>query len=238
MRVSVRGVSMQTDIGQGRAAATRVGMIETAERLFAERGVNGVSLREIGAQAGQRNTAAARYHFGSKQALVDEIFRYRMEPINERRLAFLEALDAAGRGHELRGLVEAFLRPLADVLGEPGRPSWYLRFCVQAGLLEGIATTDLAREEWTRAVHIVRTRLLDLLGDIPGPLRAERWVLLAGYVGQALAGRETLLQDQRSTTLTDRDVFLSHLVDTAVALVSAPVSPATEVAVQRPWRAP
>ncbi|UGQ14758.1 TetR family transcriptional regulator [Yinghuangia sp. ASG 101] len=213
--------------GSTRGAAARLGMIEVAERLFAERGVHGVSLREIGAQAGQRNTAAARYHFGSKEALVDAVFKHRMEPINERRLAYLGRLDAAGRGHDLRGLVEAFLHPLAETLGTPGKPSWYVRFCVNAGLLEGIAVADLSAEEYTRGAAIVRDRLLTLFDDLPAPLRHDRWTLLAGYVGQTLAAREAFQQYGRADRLTARPVFLSHLLDTAVALAAAPVSPAT-----------
>jgi AcrR family transcriptional regulator len=233
-------MSVETVAGNGRGAAARLGMIEVAERLFAERGVNGVSLREIGTQAGQRNTAAARYHFGSKEALVDAVFRHRMEPINARRLAYLDNLDRAGRGHELRGLVEAFLHPLAETLGEPGRPSWYLRFCVSAGLLEGITIADLSREEWTRGVHIVRTRVIAQLGHLPHPLPTERWELLAGYLGHALATRETLIQysSGRAARLTPRAAYLSDLVDTAVALVSAPVSADTAAHLPHDRRTP
>ncbi|WP_284701861.1 TetR/AcrR family transcriptional regulator [Yinghuangia soli] len=229
-------MTVETAANPGRGAAARLSMIEVAERLFAERGVNGVSLREIGTQAGQRNTAAARYHFGSKEALVDAVFRFRMEPVNERRLAMLAELDRTGRGTELRGLVEAFLMPLAETLGEPGRPSWYLRFCINAGLLEGIAATDLAREEWTAGVHTVRTRIDAQLGHLPPPLRADRWGLLAGYLAHALANRETFIQYGRAGGLTPRPAFLSHLVDTAVALVAAPVSP--ETAARLPRRTP
>lgn len=224
-------------VGSGRGAAARLGMIEVAERLFAERGVNGVSLREIGTQAGQRNTAAARYHFGSKEALVDAIFRYRMEPINNRRLAFLDELDRDGRGHDLRALVEAYIYPLAEAVGDPGRPTWYLRFSMNAGLLEGIAATDLGREAWTRGVHVVRTRLAALFTAGPDPLPAElvddRWSRLAGYVAHVLANRETLIQYGRATTLTDRQVFLSDLTDTAVALAAAPSSAETRAALHR-----
>ena len=49
----------------------------------------------------------------------------------------LAELDAAGRGNEFRSLTEAFLYPLAEMLGEPGRPSWYLRFCIHAAYVEG-----------------------------------------------------------------------------------------------------
>src|ERR1700709_1181173 len=108
--------------------ATTTRLMETAERLFAERGVHGVSLREIGAEAGQRNTGAVRYHYGTKEQLVSAVFEYRMVRINERRLAILARLEREGRALEMRGLAEAFLVPLAEMLGEPGRPSWYLRF--------------------------------------------------------------------------------------------------------------
>lgn len=218
--------------GAARGTAARLAMIEVAERLFAERGVHGVSLREIGAQAGQRNTAAARYHFGSKEALVDAVFKHRMEPINARRLAYLDDLDAAGRGHEVRGLVEAFLYPLADTLGTPENPSWYVRFCVGAGLLEGIAIADLSAEDYTRGAAIVQERLLALFADLPPALRHDRWTLLAGYLGQTLAAREAFQQYGRADRLTARPVFLSHLVDTAVALATAPVSPATATALR------
>jgi AcrR family transcriptional regulator len=211
-----------------RGAGARLLMIEAAERLFAERGINGVSLREIGAQAGQRNTAAARYHFGSKEALVDAVFRHRMEPVNARRLAMLDELAEAGRDHEIRGLVEAFLYPLADTLGEPGKPSWYLRFCVHAGFVEGTAVHDLAREEWTRGVYTVRERLLDLNAGLPPRVRDDRWVLLSSYLTHALADREMAIHYPGSRPTTDRAVFLAGLIDTAIALFLAPVSAETE----------
>ena len=204
-------------------------LIETAERLFAERGVHAVSLREIGAAAGQRNTGAVRYHFGTKAALVDAVFRHRMPPINARRLALLAELDAAGRGHEAGSLVEAYLFPLAEMLGEPARPTWYLRFCIHAGLVEGTATGDLDAQPWTEGLALIRRRLdtaLERTG-LPPALRAERWTLLGGHVAHALADRELLQQLAPARRLTPRDAFLSHLLDTAVALATAPASERT-----------
>ncbi len=208
---------------------TQTRLIETAERLFAERGVHGVSLREIGAEAGQRNTGAVRYHFGSKEQLVNAVFEYRMVPINARREATLAELDAAGRGDELRGLVGAFLYPLAQMLGERGRPSWYLRFCIHAAYLEGTPPTDLSGQPWTSGVATVQTRLLRLLAaaGVPEALRDERWALFSGHLTHALADRELLLQHAPQRVRTPRGAFLADLVDTSVALVAAPVSDQT-----------
>ena len=64
---------------------SRERMVRAAERLFAERGINAVSMREVAAAAGQLNNSAVRYHFGSRDGLVDAIFRYRMSRIDERR---------------------------------------------------------------------------------------------------------------------------------------------------------
>jgi AcrR family transcriptional regulator len=217
---------------------TRLRMIEVAERLFAERGIGGVSLREIGAQAGQRNTAAARYHFGTKQGLVDAIFHHRMTPINARRLEMLAVFDRDGRSHELRALAEAYLYPLSEMLGEAGRPSWYLRFCTHAAYLEGTAPTDLGAQEWTRGVHIVRSRIREVLGDLPEQVAADRWSLFAGYMTHALADRELLIQHGRASMLTDRSIFLAGLIDTAVALAAAPVSDTTRWQIDTASRQP
>jgi AcrR family transcriptional regulator len=205
---------------------TRVLLIETAERLFAERGVNAVSLREIGATAGQRNTGAVRYHFGTKEALVNAVFEHRMTPINEHRLAMLADLDASGRSDEVCGLTEAYLLPLADMLGDPGRPSWYLRFCVHASFVAGAAPNDLDAQPWTRGVAIIRDRLQKLLRHegVPADLVRERWTLYSGHLTHALADRELLTEIAPARISTSREMFLSHLLDTAVSLALAPVA--------------
>ena len=63
----------------------------------------------------------------------------------------------------MRGLTEAFLLPLAEMLGDPGRPSWYLRFCVHASFVAGAAPNDLDGQPWTRGVAIVRDRIRQVL---------------------------------------------------------------------------
>lgn len=208
---------------------TQTRLIETAEWLFAERGVHGVSLREIGVEAGQRNTGAVRYHFGTKEQLVNAVFEHRMVPINERRLAMLAKLDQTGEGYCLRGLAEAFLYPLAEMLGEPGRPGWYLRFCIHAAYVEGSAPSNLGAQPWTRGVAIVRERYQELLAaaNVPEALRADRWELFSGHIAHALADRELRLQHAPQHVRTSRAAFLANVLDTAVALAAAPVSEQT-----------
>ena len=153
----------------GNGAGARERMIEVAERLFAERGIAGVSLREIGAAAGQRNNSAAQYHFGTKAGLVDAVFELRMTPINERRLAMLDALDAEGRGRELRALVEAFVEPFAEGAGH-GR-SHYARFVAQVASDPETAALTSNDRGFMRGLRAVIERIGAVLGDLPDAIR-------------------------------------------------------------------
>ena len=220
-----------TQLGYCRSVltATQLRLLESAERLIAERGVHGVSLREVGAAAGQRNTGAVRYHFGTKERLVNAVFEHRMAPINRRRISLLAELDRAGDGDTMRGLVEAFLYPLAEALGEPGRPSWYVRFCIQAAYVEGTAPTNLDGQLWTQGAATVRRRSQDLLivSGVPEQLAADRWDLASGHLTHALADREFLTQYAPQRVATPRALFLAHLTDTATALAAASVSEQT-----------
>ena len=72
---------------------TRDRLLDTAERLFAERGVDATSLRHITTEA-EANLASVNYHFGSKEALFRQIFARRIGPINEERLRLLDACEA------------------------------------------------------------------------------------------------------------------------------------------------
>lgn len=213
----------------GRGDLARRILIETAERMYAERGINGVSLREIGAAAGQLNTGAARYHFGSKLGLLDAVFEYRMVPINAAREHLLDEIEADGATDDLRRLTDAFVRPLAAALGTREQPSWYLRFAVQAGLVEGSAPTRLTSQPWTRGVDRVRTLLLAELDarGAPAPLLPLRWTMFAAHIGHALAERERALQESARAESLGDELFLATLTDTAIALVTAPTSAAT-----------
>jgi AcrR family transcriptional regulator len=195
--------------------------------MYAERGVNGVSLREIGAAAGQLNTGAARYHFGSKVGLINAVFEHRMVPINERRTVMLDAIVADGASADLRRLAEAFIVPLATALGDRAHPSCYLRFAVQAGHLEGSAPTRLTEQAWTSGMDRLHTMALAALAEVPEPLREQRWWLFNSYAAHALADRERLLEHPVPAGWLRRDVFLSTVTDTAVALLCAPVSATT-----------
>jgi AcrR family transcriptional regulator len=88
-------------------------LVATAERLFAEQGIDAVSLRTVMAEAGT-NVAAVRYHFGTKDDLVEAVVRARSEEIKAARDALLTALEESA-DPSLRDLAEAFVLPLAGM---------------------------------------------------------------------------------------------------------------------------
>jgi AcrR family transcriptional regulator len=91
--------------------ATRDRILLSAERLFATRGFADVSVRDITAEAGV-NLAAVNYHFGSKDALLLEIFTTRSSQVNRARARMLhEANDANGGQASLRSILEALITP-------------------------------------------------------------------------------------------------------------------------------
>src|SRR4051812_33621466 len=77
-----------------------------ALRLFAERGMHGVTVREIASAAGQKNHAAIAYYFGSKEGLAREILEDRARLIDESRNQALDEIEARGGPVQVREVVE------------------------------------------------------------------------------------------------------------------------------------
>jgi AcrR family transcriptional regulator len=92
--------------------ATRSRILDVAEDLFGERGLDRVSIRDITRKANV-NLAAINYHFGSKKDLIAAVFERRVVPVNKARLAALDVVEkAAGkRAPKLEDILEAFIRP-------------------------------------------------------------------------------------------------------------------------------
>jgi AcrR family transcriptional regulator len=92
---------------------TRERLLETAERLFAEKGFDATAVRVITAEAGC-NLAAVNYHFGGKDQLYEEIFRRRLGVIRAQRLASIRGVVSEGRAS-----LEILLREFATTFLEP-----------------------------------------------------------------------------------------------------------------------
>jgi AcrR family transcriptional regulator len=104
-------------------------LILTAEQLFAKGGIEGVSLREIAAAAGQGNHHAVQYHFGSRQGLVEAIFVQRMEQMETRRAEMLDAATHAAKLGDARTLVEIIFLPQLSLPGQHGNHSYANFLC-------------------------------------------------------------------------------------------------------------
>ncbi len=105
------------------AEPTQVRLLDAAERLVGERGVDGVSLRAINVEA-DSNVAAAHYHFGSKEALVRAVLDRRMTGLAEERF---QQLDAIGDAPDPRVVAAVFVRPLFALAVDPDGER-YVRF--------------------------------------------------------------------------------------------------------------
>ncbi len=89
-------------------AGTKARILDSAERLFGERGFDATSLRDITAEA-HVNLAAVNYHFQSKDSLMEAVICRRFEPVNRRRM---ELLEEAGEHATVEQILRAFLVPV------------------------------------------------------------------------------------------------------------------------------
>ncbi|MFS3128876.1 TetR/AcrR family transcriptional regulator [Nocardioides sp. Bht2] len=197
-------------------AQTRQHMLEVAERLFAEHGLEGVSLRSVGQAAGQRNNSAAQYHFGTRDGLVGAIVAERSTPVEERRGALLDAMQRTPSADPLADLVRCFVAPLAELAAaaSPENPSWYLRFLAQlVALRGGHAAAELATRptQIRRLEGALRTELPEL--DDATFARRMRWL--------AQTATRTLADQEREATEGTLDVATEQLVSELVTMLTA-----------------
>ena len=104
--------------------STREVLIQSAEHLFAERGFDGVSVRDIANDA-KVNSALVGYYFGSKQGLLAEVYTRHCAPLKNERERLLAEYSAGRRVPTLEEVLDAFIRPsLEGAPGEDGRPGF------------------------------------------------------------------------------------------------------------------
>jgi AcrR family transcriptional regulator len=199
-------------------ATTKDRLIEAAERLFAERGIDGVSLREINRASGARNAIAVQYHFSDRAGVVRAILDKHGPAVEARRHAMLDHYEAEGRD-DIRQLAAALVRPLAAKLADPGGGPEYLQIYADLlnrpnPLVSPSPLDDL--DDPSSSIHRWRMLMEPLLEEDAVRLHRRFTALL--HAGVELSRRA------RSGPHTDDRLFTSYLVDVVAAILTAPVS--------------
>lgn len=173
---------------------TRERILDVAERLFMAAGYEATSMRMITGEA-EVNLAAINYHFGSKEALLREVFRRRLAWLNSERLLILDELEAQAGGAALKPsqVLEAFFGTLLRMGEDPALGGMvFLR-------LLGRTLTDPAdfirtffAGEYAEVIARYKRALFRSLPDVPKEEIIWRFHFMLGSMSYALAGTDML----------------------------------------------
>ncbi|GIF53840.1 TetR family transcriptional regulator [Asanoa ferruginea] len=197
---------------------TRTQILDAAERLFAERGFRGTSIRAVTDLAGA-NLAAVGYYFGSKAQLLAAVARRVIEPINAAQSAGLDQLLARTPDPSVAALVEAFAGPLFDEMpaGDEGG--------AQTSRLIVTIISDPAQEmrDWTGpAEDLVRDRYLAALARaLPALSEDELWFRMRGILAVTAVDR-VQIYNQRAPASPSSVAARQWAITFLAAAMSAP----------------
>lgn len=213
-----------------RRGETRTRLILAAERLFGERGIHGVTLKEINEAAGQRNESALHYHFGSKTALLEAILIYRAKAIDERRVIYLDELMKRGGERDLRSVVSASFLPMVELL-ETEDGVRFVRFLAQMLNDPDVDLPSIALRSDLGGILRTNALITAALGDLPPEIAVQRQRFLIEMAVGSLA-IWTRHHDGPGEAPA-RALFVANLFDSIVGFLTAPVSPETLDALKR-----
>jgi AcrR family transcriptional regulator len=189
-------------------------LLDVAEHLIAQRGVDGVSTRAIATAAGQANHSSIRHHFRTKIELVRAVLEHRAGRIEVMRAAMISAMPDPLDAHHA---IEALVRPFAAHMSAHGKNSHYFRFVEQAIRHFGLA---IVAQEMQAAPSLVRC-VAALTGPVSAdPLQRARAYLVVNMIWRGFADREQAASEDM-LIIDDDSVFANLLIDTAGAAFTA-----------------
>ena len=173
---------------------TQIRILDVAEELFMQHGFEGASMRMLTAKAGV-NLAAINYHFGSKDALIEAVFRRRLDAMNAERIAELEQLekDAAGRPLAADAIIRAFigasLRMIEDTRGG-GRN--FTRLLGRAYTEPAKPIRQLIGQMYAPAMERYKAAFSKALPELPKDELVWRMHFMFGTLAYTLAATDTV----------------------------------------------
>ena len=204
----------------GEPSSTRDLLVDAAARLFAERGVDNVSIADIVRSADQRNTSAVHYHFGSREEVLRAVLTRHVSELARRRVALLDEAKARP-AHDARCAVEAIVRPITEFAQGGWRERAYLQIGSQlAGAIDRVSPELQAILQQTAggdAWDLLRKRCARVPPDL---WRARREICIV-FIGRAAADRARELDRGGKGRVLSDDRFVDNLVDMVLGAMRA-----------------
>lgn len=200
-------------------------ILDVAERLIAEKGIGNTSLRSIINEAGV-NLAAVHYHFGSKQALVLEVFKRHLEPVNRQRLQLLDELEqqAGDAPVALEAIIRAFFQPIINLQVEQPHQMEHIMKLFGRVFVESKDTRSLIFQQFSEVVRRFTAAFCKTLPHLTLPEIILRMKFMIG------AMQITMMAPVEFKSLLKTDVNLrqpgaafEHLIKFAASGFAAPL---------------
>ena len=206
-------------------ADTRDAIKLTARRLFAIRGIDGVSVREIVVAAGQRNGGSLHYHFGTKEALVRELIVDGAKLIDDRRRVLLDDLETSSNSPSLRQVIEILVWPSIDLSAEARGLETYIRFINVLQMSHRQMFLDALDNQWNSGYLRCLALIRKLVPNVPPLILNQRLIFMGIYLPAVLAAREAALDEQHGThPFWSAPYTMNNLIDSIEHLIDGPTS--------------
>jgi AcrR family transcriptional regulator len=172
---------------------TRIRILDAAENLFVRHGLDATTLRMITAEA-QANLAAVNYHFGSKEALIEAVFRRRLTWLNEQRIGALTAFEEEARGAPLkpRQIVEAFFGVAIRMAADQNGGQTFMRLLGRTYTEPTEFVRKFLAEEYAEVIARFKSAFFKALPDVPQEEFLWRFHFMMGALSYAISGTEAL----------------------------------------------
>jgi AcrR family transcriptional regulator len=195
--------------------STKDKILDAAERLFAEHGYKGTSLRNVITAAGV-NLAAVHYHYGSKEALLDAIVERRASPVNIERLQLLEEIERAADGKpSLEMILEALMGPAFRLSKDPQRgKTVFPRLMARLHSEGGDVTRKILQKHFGEVLPRFLRAIHSAVPELPMSEMFWRWHFAIGAMAHSLSVSPEELQRMTEglLSLEDAEITLERIV--------------------------
>ena len=225
-------------MAEARSVDTRERILDAAERLFMAHGYEGTSMRQITGEAAV-NLAAVNYHFGSKESLMQEVFRRRLDWLNEERMRVLGEMETEAAGKPLKPsqIVDGFFGTLLRLADdqERGRVT-FLRLLGRTLTEPSEFIRTFLAHEYATVMDRYKEALFKALPDVPKAEIVWRFHFMLGATSYAIVGTDALRlvtdwQIEEADAVDRIDRLVPRLMSFLLGGLRSPLPQYTDVAV-------